>query len=152
MLHTQNKRKVSNNQTYLIVSIFCLADMVILAVWYLKDPMFRRMEYFPLENPETHEDDIKFQPMLEHCEANLIWYGVVFGYKGLVLLFGLFLSYETRSVKMKQLNDSRLVGMSIYNVVVSVIDTDCGTQCLTRFDSRFYVSSPGPCRWSSTTR
>ena len=45
--------------------------------------------------------------------------GVVFGYKGVLLLFGLLLAYETRSVKIKQVNDSRFVGMSIYNVVVS---------------------------------
>lgn len=44
---------------------------------------------------------------------------MVFGYKGVLLLFGLLLAYETRSVKIKQVNDSRFVGMSIYNVVVS---------------------------------
>lgn len=52
-----------------------------------------------------------------------MWYGVIYGYKGLMLLFGLFLSYETRSVKLKQLNDSRLVGMSIYNVVILCLIT-----------------------------
>ena len=45
--------------------------------------------------------------------------GVLFGYKGILLIFGIFLAYETRSVKLKQVNDSRFVGMSIYNVVVS---------------------------------
>lgn len=49
--------------------------------------------------------------------------GVMYGYKGLVLLFGLFLAYETRSVKVKQINDSRYVGMSIYNVVVLCLIT-----------------------------
>lgn len=44
--------------------------------------------------------------------------GIVYGYKGLVLVFGLFLAYETRNFKVKQINDSRYVGMSIYNVVV----------------------------------
>lgn len=47
----------------------------------------------------------------------------MYAYKGLLLLFGLFLSYETRSVKLKQLNDSRLVGMSIYNVVILCLIT-----------------------------
>ena len=48
----------------------------------------------------------------------LLYPGVVFGYKGILLIFGIFLAYETRSVKLKQVNDSRFVGMSIYNVVV----------------------------------
>lgn len=38
-------------------------------------------------------------------------------------MFGLFLAYETRSVKVKQINDSRYVGMSIYNVVVLCLIT-----------------------------
>lgn len=49
--------------------------------------------------------------------------GVMYSYKGLLLIFGIFLAYETRSVKIKQLNDSRLVGMSIYNVVVLCLIT-----------------------------
>lgn len=49
--------------------------------------------------------------------------GLVYGYKGLILVFGLFLAYETRSIKVKQINDSRYVGMSIYNVVVLCLIT-----------------------------
>ena len=42
----------------------------------------------------------------------------MYAYKGLQLVLGLFLAYETRSVKLKQINDSRLVGMAIYNVAI----------------------------------
>ncbi|KAK3720464.1 hypothetical protein RRG08_058354 [Elysia crispata] len=42
---------------------------------------------------------------------------VVFGHKGILLIFGIFLAYETLRVRLKQVNDSRFVGMSIYNVV-----------------------------------
>ena len=45
--------------------------------------------------------------------------GVVFGYKGVLLLFGLLLVYETRSIKLYQINDSRFVSMSMCNIVVS---------------------------------
>ncbi|KAK3782390.1 hypothetical protein RRG08_033032 [Elysia crispata] len=41
----------------------------------------------------------------------------VFGYKGIPLIFGIFLAYETQNVRLKQVNDFRFVGMSIYNVV-----------------------------------
>lgn len=47
----------------------------------------------------------------------------MYGFKGLILVFGLFLAYETRSIKVKQINDSRYVGMSIYNVVVLCLVT-----------------------------
>lgn len=47
----------------------------------------------------------------------------MYGFKGLILVFGLFLAYETRSLKVKQINDSRYVGMSIYNVVILCLIT-----------------------------
>ena len=43
---------------------------------------------------------------------------VVFGYKGILLIFGIFLAYKTQSVRLKQVNDSRFVGISTYNAVV----------------------------------
>lgn len=49
--------------------------------------------------------------------------GVIYGFKGLILVFGLFLAYETRSIKVKQINDSRYVGMSIYNIAVLCLIT-----------------------------
>lgn len=47
--------------------------------------------------------------------------GVVYGYKGLLLLLGIFLAYETKSVSTEKINDHRAVGMAIYNVSVSVL-------------------------------
>ena len=50
--------------------------------------------------------------------------GITYAVKGLLLIFGLFLAYETRSLKVRHINDSRLVAMSIYNVaVLSLITT-----------------------------
>lgn len=76
------------------------------------------MEKFDLIDPEGTDEDIKIEPQLEICDANIVWYSLLFGFKGLLLIFGLFLAYETRSVKLKQINDSKLINMSIYNVVV----------------------------------
>ena len=45
--------------------------------------------------------------------------GVVYGYKGLLLLLGIFLAYETKSISTEKINDHRAVGMAIYNVAVS---------------------------------
>lgn len=101
-----------------MIAMFCALDALILIGWHFHSPMNRKVEVFELEAPDITDEDIKIQPQLEHCDANLVWYGVVYGYKGLLLIFGLFLAYETRSVKLKQINDSRLVGMSVYNVVV----------------------------------
>ena len=59
-------------------------------------------------------------PQWEYCDCQhkAIWFGVLFATKGLLLLFGVFLAWETRQVKIPALNDSRYVGMSVYNVVI----------------------------------
>ena len=43
---------------------------------------------------------------------------LIYVYKGILLLYGLFLSYETRNVVYAHLNDSRVIGICVYNVVV----------------------------------
>lgn len=118
-------QKVESWKLYGMVGAMVLIDAVILTAWQLVDPMKRELEIFPLEDPEMSDEDIKIEPALEHCESknHAIWLGVMYSYKGLLLIFGIFLAYETRSVKIKQLNDSRLVGMSIYNVVVLCLIT-----------------------------
>ena len=55
------------------------------------------------------------------------WLPVLFAYKGFALLIGLFLAFETRKVKIKSLNESRFIVMSIYGtVVVSIALTPIG--------------------------
>lgn len=62
-----------------------------------------------------------------------VWLGIIYAYKGLLLAFGAFLAWETRNVTVPALNDSRHIGISVYNVVfpcalgmtvVNVVDND----------------------------
>ena len=60
-------------------------------------------------------------------EGSLEWLPVLFAVKGLVLLAGLFLAFETRKVKIKSLNESRFIAMSVYGtVIVSIALTPIG--------------------------
>ena len=119
------QKKIEPWKLYTMVTGLLLIDLVLLMTWQLYDPLQRRIEVFPLEEPTNTDDDVKIRPELEHCESekHTVWLGVIYGYKGVVLVFGLFLAYETRSIKVKQINDSRYVGMSIYNVVVLCLIT-----------------------------
>ena len=49
------------------------------------------------------------------------WYASLYIYKGLLLVFGAFLAWETRKVKVAALNDSTYIGACIYNVVVMCV-------------------------------
>jgi gamma-aminobutyric acid type B receptor len=59
-------------------------------------------------------------PVLKICECTYRTklLGVLYGYKGILLLFGVFLAWETRNVTIPALNDSKYIGMSVYNVVI----------------------------------
>ncbi|XP_056642888.1 gamma-aminobutyric acid type B receptor subunit 1 isoform X1 [Diorhabda sublineata] len=118
-------KKVQPWKLYSMVSGLLTIDFIIMISWQLLDPLQRRIEIFPLEPPVSALDDAQIRPELEHCESqhNNVWLSVIYAYKGLVLIFGLFLAYETRSMKVKQINDSRYVGMSIYNVVILCLIT-----------------------------
>ncbi|XP_065201019.1 gamma-aminobutyric acid type B receptor subunit 1 isoform X2 [Planococcus citri] len=119
------KKKIQPWKLYSMVAGLLMIDLIVLSVWQIYDPLQRSIQVFPLELPISAEDDIKIRPELEHCEStnHSIWLGIALGYKGVILAFGLFLAYETRSIKVKQINDSRYVGMSIYNVVVLCVIT-----------------------------
>lgn len=122
----KKERKVVRKWELLLV-LFCLLviDIIVLVAWQVLDPLYRHLETFPPEEPKHTTEDIMLEPYLEHCSSKNIniWLGIMFGYKGVLLIFGLFLAYETRSVKLKQVNDSRFVGMSIYNVSVLCVIT-----------------------------
>ncbi|KAK9306348.1 hypothetical protein QLX08_003030 [Tetragonisca angustula] len=119
------QKKIQPWKLYTMVSGLLVMDIVLLVAWQVLDPLQRNIETFPLELSPFGDDDARIRPELEHCESihNNIWLGLIYSYKGLILVFGLFLAYETRSIKVKQINDSRYVGMSIYNVVVLCLIT-----------------------------
>lgn len=110
----------SGGKVFTTVGLFCLIDIIILVIWKLREPMDRTTvkikEQSGLEL--NMGDDIIIELKIEYCEVNFHWYYIIFCYKGLLLVFGLFLAYETRGVKLRQLNDSKLVGMCIYNVAI----------------------------------
>ena len=63
------------------------------------------------------------------CDADmsLEWLSVLFVYKGVVLLAGLFVAFESRKVTLVSLNESRYVAMSIYGaIIVSIALTPIG--------------------------
>ncbi|NXR23796.1 GABR1 protein, partial [Cinclus mexicanus] len=74
---------------------------------------------FTKEEPKS-DMDVSILPQLEHCSSTKMntWLGIFYGFKGLLLLLGIFLAYETKSVSTEKINDHRAVGMAIYNVAV----------------------------------
>ncbi|XP_072017779.1 gamma-aminobutyric acid type B receptor subunit 1-like [Amphiura filiformis] len=124
----KRRRKISLQEVqpwkmYIMIGIFLAVDIIFLTVWQLVDPLYRDIE--EQSKKIIPEKDLEIQPQLEHCEAKKfeVWLGILYGMNGLLLIFGLFLAYETRNMTVRDLNDSRYVGMAIYNVAVLCIIT-----------------------------
>lgn len=70
--------------------------------------------------PSKEDTDLLYIPQLAKCDSSHLdkWLGAFYAYKGLLLLFGVYMAWETRHVKIPVLNDSQYIGMNIYNVVL----------------------------------
>ncbi|XP_014261698.1 gamma-aminobutyric acid type B receptor subunit 2 isoform X2 [Cimex lectularius] len=117
-----NKKVIKDYQLYMVVGVLLAIDLIIMTTWQVTDPFFRstkRMEPYP----HPRSEDIIIYPENEYCRSNYmnIFVGIIYAYKGLLMIFGAFLAWETRHVSIPALNDSKYVGMSVYNVVLMCI-------------------------------
>ena len=53
-----------------------------------------------------------------YSKNRFIWLSILFVYKGILLIIGIFLAFETRKVKIRHLNDSKVIGIAVYCIVV----------------------------------
>uniref|UniRef100_A0A665VAN5 Gamma-aminobutyric acid (GABA) B receptor, 1b n=1 Tax=Echeneis naucrates TaxID=173247 RepID=A0A665VAN5_ECHNA len=128
---------------YATVGVLLCIDVLSLMIWQIVDPLHVTVEKFTREAPKG-DLDVLIQPLLEHCSSEKMntWLGVVYGYKGLLLLLGIFLAYETKSISTEKINDHRAVGMAIYNVAVLCMITAPVTMILSsQQDASFAFAS-----------
>ncbi|CAH3180504.1 unnamed protein product [Porites lobata] len=135
-LNRTRKMVISDFQLFALLALFLSIDLFIIMVWEIVDPMHAeknftgRKEYSP-------STDTEYVPYYIKCSSSYpsVWLGIVYAYKGILLVFGAFLAWETKNVKIQALNDSRHIGISVYNVffpcalgmtVVNVVDNNPG--------------------------
>ena len=80
------------------------------------------MPFHWLQVPGVNSNVEDVMEQYEYCSCDKYDYliGSLYLFKGVVVLFGLFLAYETRNVIYKYLNDSKYVSIATYVVVVAV--------------------------------
>ena len=56
--------------------------------------------------------------LIYRCTSNynMTWVMSICSFKGILLIFGVFLAWETRNVHYPSLNDSKNIGLAVYNV------------------------------------
>uniref|UniRef100_A0A8C0A2H7 Gamma-aminobutyric acid type B receptor subunit 2 n=1 Tax=Bos mutus grunniens TaxID=30521 RepID=A0A8C0A2H7_BOSMU len=103
------KKKIIKDQKLLvIVGGMLLIDLCILICWQAVDPLRRTVERYNME-PDPAGRDISIRPLLEHCENThmTIWLGIVYAYKGLLMVGAELQAY------IPMLNESKYIGMSV---------------------------------------
>lgn len=108
--------------TQLIILVFALIllDVIVVTLWVINDPMERHLNNLSLEiNPKDRS--VVYQPQVEVCRSQHTqsWLGALYAYKGLLLVVGVYMAWETRHVKVPALNDSQYIGISVYSVVIT---------------------------------
>ncbi|KPI95245.1 Gamma-aminobutyric acid type B receptor subunit 2 [Papilio xuthus] len=117
-----NKKVIRDYQLFMVVGVLLAIDIAIMSTWQIFYPFYRatkQMEPYP--HP-TSEDIVIVQEN-EYCQSEkmTIFVGIIYVYKGLLLVFGAFLAWETRHVSIPALNDSKHIGLSVYNVLIMCI-------------------------------
>ena len=74
----------------------------------------------PISQASDNDEDLLIISQLTTCHSTHMekWTGALYAYKGLLLVFGVYMAWETRHVKIPALNDSQYIGMNVYNVVM----------------------------------
>ncbi|VDD92318.1 unnamed protein product [Enterobius vermicularis] len=113
-----NKKAIKDYKLFLIVGFFVLLDMLTLLLWAFISPYsvaIAKLEPYVLEDKL-----IKVKPQVERCYSgdSFVFQTILLAAKGLLMILGCFLAWETRHVNVPALNDSKYIGLSVYIVVV----------------------------------
>ncbi|CAO1311189.1 unnamed protein product [Diamesa serratosioi] len=103
-----------------LVGALLLLDGLVVTFWVVTDPMERHLSNLTLEI-STSDRSVVYQPQVEVCRSlhTKSWLGILYAYKGLLLVVGVYMAWETRHVKIPALNDSQYIGISVYGAVIT---------------------------------
>ncbi|XP_071806886.1 gamma-aminobutyric acid type B receptor subunit 2-like isoform X2 [Asterias amurensis] len=105
------------------VVIIVFADVIIVVLWIILDTtaVYTRslQPYLDMTAPEKEIFDV---PEIIYCSSAHAQYFTMalYGVKGVLLTFGLFLAWETRNICISQLNDSKYIAASVYIVSLTI--------------------------------
>ncbi|XP_068085262.1 gamma-aminobutyric acid type B receptor subunit 2 [Anabrus simplex] len=111
---------LQDTQLISLICVLLLIDGLIVTLWVIIDPIQRHLRNLTLEISAS-DRSVVYQPQVEVCRSQYIhgWLGALYVYKGLLLIVGVYMAWETRHVKIPALNDSQYIGMSVYSVVIT---------------------------------
>ncbi|KAJ3015519.1 hypothetical protein HKX48_004566 [Thoreauomyces humboldtii] len=117
IFNNRRHRVVGLSTRYLVLQCACLmsGEVILLTLWSVLDRP--RPVWIELSNS-------RFWSCRSVSErTNWIFTGLLFGYNAFLVLCGVFLAYRTRHVQLKELNEAKFIGLSIYSIVLTSLVT-----------------------------
>lgn len=107
---------LSDPSLLLRLCVACVIDIIVLVTWAVVDPVTRARER--IKKIPKHDEDVIIELYIYRCTSKhyMAWVGSICGLKGVFLIFGVFLAWETKNVHYLALNDSKNIGLAVYNI------------------------------------
>ncbi|XP_071806651.1 gamma-aminobutyric acid type B receptor subunit 2-like isoform X1 [Asterias amurensis] len=105
------------------VLVIAFLDCFIFIAWIALDTTtVYRLSLEQMLNETEPERELFIVPVIQYCSSkhDIYFTLVLYGVKGVLLAFGLFLAWETRNICISQLNDSKHIAASLYIVALTV--------------------------------
>ncbi|XP_072043527.1 gamma-aminobutyric acid type B receptor subunit 1-like [Amphiura filiformis] len=122
-LKTPVRRVITDGYLFIMIFVFLCIDVFLLTLWQAIEPMHLEPKNLTVKESDLINQHVVNIHYIQQCTSdNLIyWLLPLYTYKGLLLIFGTFLVWETRKVTIPALNDSKLIGICVYNTIVLCI-------------------------------
>ncbi|EDV25890.1 uncharacterized protein TRIADDRAFT_55426 [Trichoplax adhaerens] len=118
------RRKLLDKSLFQLVGLLVFIDIIILSLWSGIDPL--RSEVQVIDSRISPDDpDTRIDKRMTTCTSPyMIYWMLILGTeKAVFLLFGAVVAYGTRNVSIKELNDSKLITIVVYNFILIAIVT-----------------------------
>ncbi|RDD36457.1 Gamma-aminobutyric acid type B receptor subunit 2 [Trichoplax sp. H2] len=116
---TKLRAPIRDHHLYAIIFILLVIEAGILTAWTVVDPLHSEIAYkvldIPIAERGTRYCGYYFQC---NCKYKTYWFVTTISLNAVILLFGAFLAYETRNIKITSMNDSKEIAICIYNIIL----------------------------------
>eukprot|EP00057_Strongylocentrotus_purpuratus_P026472 XP_011680946.1 PREDICTED: gamma-aminobutyric acid type B receptor subunit 2-like [Strongylocentrotus purpuratus] len=143
----KDSRRLNLPDSKLILGVFALvfADISIIMFRVVLDDVHVTSHCLDAQLDMTDpRQETYFEPTVRMCEStNQIFFLIImFGIKGILVMFGIFLAWETRDVAVSDLNDSKYIAFSVYTVAVTLaVAVPTSYLFMYQVDRRFIIFS-----------
>lgn len=122
----RSMKSSSDWSLFAIIGLFIFIDSIALINWVEFSPFDYDIRNITQEE-DLFADTIEIEQIVGcSCEYETQFTIGMYCYKGVILIFGIFLAWQSRNAKIRMQNESKQIAMAIYNVVaVSVIGVIC---------------------------